>query len=607
MVRTGLLGPVDDAFLELLRLGALVSLDRVLLADGLAELVLRGVLLDLGLRLLGLLVVVLLIVGLLVVVLGLVVVLLGVVLLVVVLRLVVILLVAGLFPGLENGVDRRAHLAQLRVEGVAGAVGLTQVTVSDEVRLRRLRDSVDRELPGDRRGHSIAGLLRRGRTVVGAQHGDAEGAGVVSGHVSADDGLRDVAAARLPETTVLVRDDVVADIVPAASLLVVRLDTADDARNVFGRVAVRTGGVVHDGLLDPAGVVRAALVGLRAPGAARTDLRLRDLLRHGRDRRRSRHVVLIGHRRTVGGRNVLGGGRLGVGGLIRRRVISAFGGFRTLLVEVDGRVLGHRLSITGVTLRVDEHELGIARRGIAEDAHLHARSVRHRHRLGSLVLGLFLLLLVEGVPASPFGTVLDADLNADIGLRFGEGEADEARIVRRHVEDVRDQRDVDTVLGLLLDRAGDVLIVLGLRLLRGVLLTFALSILGLLGVLGLLVSALLVLIGRLLRLGRRRLLRGLGLVGSGRQPGRDVLCRAGRRRSGGSGIDDIGRFRLGQRSLGLEDVRQIGCRALVGGSGGGFTGFAGTGRLESVLADFQRFLGHLRRRRGRESRRCRDR
>src|SRR5699024_2935646 len=146
MVRTGLLGPVDDALLELLRLGALVSLDRVLLADGLAELVLRGVLLDLGLRLLGLLVVVLLIVGLLVVVLG----------------LVVILLVAGLFPGLENGVDRRAHLAQLRVEGVAGAVGLTQVTVSDEVRLRRLRDSVDRELPGDRRGHSIAGLLRRG-------------------------------------------------------------------------------------------------------------------------------------------------------------------------------------------------------------------------------------------------------------------------------------------------------------------------------------------------------------------------------------------------------------------------------------------------------------
>src|SRR5699024_4099388 len=131
-------------------------------------------------------------------------------------------------------------------------------------------------------------------------------------------------------------------------------------------------------------------------------------------------------------------------------------------------------------------------------------------------------------------TVLDADLNADIGLRFVEGEADEARIVRRHVEDVRDQRDIDTVLGLLLDRAGDVLIVLGLRLLRGVLLTFALSILGLLGVLGLLVSALLVLIGRLLRLGRRRLLRGLGFVGSGRKHGRDVLCRAVLRQRGGS-------------------------------------------------------------------------
>src|SRR5699024_1775453 len=114
VVRAGLLGPVDDALLELLRLGALVSLDRLLLADGLAELVLRGVLLDLGLRLLGLLVVVLLIVGLLVVVLGLVVVLLGVVLLVVVLRLVVILLVAGMFPGLESGVACRTRIAQRR-------------------------------------------------------------------------------------------------------------------------------------------------------------------------------------------------------------------------------------------------------------------------------------------------------------------------------------------------------------------------------------------------------------------------------------------------------------------------------------------------------------
>src|SRR5699024_2285478 len=146
----GLLGPVDDALLELLRLGALVSLDRLLLADGLAALVLRGVLLDLGLRLLGLLVVVLLVVVLLRVVLGLVVILLLVVLalvvvllLRVVLGLVVVLLVAGLLAGLEDGVDRRAHLAQLRVEGVARAVGLTQVTVSDEVRLRRRGDSVD--------------------------------------------------------------------------------------------------------------------------------------------------------------------------------------------------------------------------------------------------------------------------------------------------------------------------------------------------------------------------------------------------------------------------------------------------------------------------------
>src|SRR5699024_3045158 len=143
VVRAGLLGPVDDTLLELLRLGALVSLDRLLLADGLAELVLRSVLLDLGLRLLGLLVVVLLVVGLLVVVLLRVVLRLVVILLRVVLGLVVVLLAAGLLAGLEDGVDRRAHLAQLRVEGVARAVGLTQITVSDEVRLRRRGDSVD--------------------------------------------------------------------------------------------------------------------------------------------------------------------------------------------------------------------------------------------------------------------------------------------------------------------------------------------------------------------------------------------------------------------------------------------------------------------------------
>src|SRR5699024_375271 len=124
-------------------------------------------------------------------------------------------------------------------------------------------------------------------------------------------------------------------------------------------------------------------------------------------------------------------------------------------------------------------------------------------------------------------------------------------------------------------------------------------------VLGLLIVALLVLSGRLFRLGRRRLRGRLGIVGSGRQSGRDVLHGAGRRRGGG--VDDIGRVRLGQRSLGLEDVREIACGALVGGGGGGITGIAGTGRVESLLADFQRFLGHIRRRRGRESRRCRDR
>src|SRR5699024_12771416 len=67
VVRAGLLGPVAATLLELLRLGAPVCLDRLLLADGRPELVLHSVLLDLGLRLLGRLAGVHLDVGLLVV------------------------------------------------------------------------------------------------------------------------------------------------------------------------------------------------------------------------------------------------------------------------------------------------------------------------------------------------------------------------------------------------------------------------------------------------------------------------------------------------------------------------------------------------------------
>ena len=347
--------------------------------------------------------------------------------------------------------------------------------MSDQVRLRRLRDSVEGELPSDRRGDGIASLLRRSRTVVGTQHGDAEGAGVVSGDVGTDDGLRDVTAAGVPEATVLVCDDVVSDVVPAAALLVVGLDTADDSGNVGSRVAVRTGGVVDDGLLDAAGIVGAATVGLGSPRAARADLRLRHLLRHGIHRGRPGHVVLVGHRRTGGRVHILCRCRFGVSRVLGRLLRCGFrpGGVAAhLVVEFDRSILGDGLSVTGVPFRVDQHEFGLARRGIAEDAHLNSGRVRHRHRLRALVLGFFLLLFVQGVPIAPVRSVLDADLDADIGLRLGERESDETRIVLGNVEDIGDEGDIHSVFGLLTDRAGDVVFVLSLRLFGRILRAF---------------------------------------------------------------------------------------------------------------------------------------
>lgn len=353
------------------------------------------------------------------------------------------------------------------------------------------------------------------------------------------------------------------------------------------------------GLFDAAGVVGAAAVGLGTPRAARADLRLRHLLRHGVHRRRSGYVVLVGHRRTGGRVDVLCGCRLGVGrvlGRLIRRGFSTGGVAADLIVELDGIVLGDGLSVAGVPLRIDEDEFGLARCGVTEDAHLHSGSVRHRHRFRTLVLGFFLLLFVQGVPIAPFRTLLGADLDADIGLRLGEGEADQARVVRGNVEDIGDERDVHSVFGLLTDRTGNVVFALGLRFVGRILRVLVL------GLRGLGLCAL----GRsLLGLRRSRTLGRRGLVGSGGQSGGDVVDRSRRCRC--RSVDDIGHLGRGQGSLRLEDIRQIARGALVGGSGGGITGIAGTGDVESLFADVQRLFGHIRRRRGCGSRRCRDR
>src|SRR5699024_4745992 len=225
--------------------------------------------------------------------------------------------------------DVGAHVAHLRVERGARAGGLAEIAVADDgadplARQCRPvigRDTVGGQLPGDRVVDRVDRLLRRRLLLVGAHDGDAEGPGVISGDVCADHGLVQPTGTAFPEAAELVREDVVADVGPAAALRVEAVDAAEDRGDVVGTVAVGAGRVVDDRGLDGARVVGGAVAHalVRAPRLAGADRRLVDLL----DRR-----VLHGRTaRNVGG--VLRGCALGSGGRGAGR--RGLGGVRALL------------------------------------------------------------------------------------------------------------------------------------------------------------------------------------------------------------------------------------------------------------------------------------
>src|SRR5665647_145065 len=82
--------------------------------------------------------------------------------------------------------------------------------------------------PDEGRGHRA----RDGGHVEVADRRSAEGVGVVVQRVCADDGTVDAAVATLPGPAEPVDQEVVADVVPAASVDVVRVDGPDDLRHL---------------------------------------------------------------------------------------------------------------------------------------------------------------------------------------------------------------------------------------------------------------------------------------------------------------------------------------------------------------------------------------
>ena len=313
-------------------------------------------------------------------------------------------------------------------------------------------------------------LLRRCGLVVRAHHGDAEGAGVEADGVRADHGLADTARTAFPETAVLVREDVVSDVVPAAALRVEAVDAAEDRGNVACAVSVGTGRVVDDRCLDGARVVGGAVAHalLGAPRLAGADRRLVDLLHggvlHGRA---ARDVGRVLHGRVVCGCCVRSIGRGGLGG------VGAFSGVRVLggaglgvvgrrcglvaricLRREDRLVLLDSGRITRGRLRVDEDELSL--RGcvsVAEHTQLHALCAGHDERLRA-VAALVDVLDLEVGPRTPFVTGLLTDLERHVGVAF-IGHAHDARVAAGNVHGLRDRGDRGAVLGLFLDGSDD--------------------------------------------------------------------------------------------------------------------------------------------------------
>src|SRR5699024_2510348 len=152
------------------------------------------------------------------------------------------------------------------------------------------------ETPCDELRQGVFHGLRRIGTGERAHQRDAHGiavdlivTGVSPAHVLFDDGagLLDAAGTSFEHLTVLVDEEVVADIAPTAAVHVIGLRGLHDAAGLrFGiRVAARR--VVHHGALQ-FGAYRAGAItfGLGSPTTAPTDLRLGDPGRRGAPFRR---------------------------------------------------------------------------------------------------------------------------------------------------------------------------------------------------------------------------------------------------------------------------------------------------------------------------------
>ena len=163
------------------------------------------------------------------------------------------------------------------------------VAAGDE-RLRRGRVDVrDVEAPGEERGQRAARLRGDRERAVLAEHRHADGAGVESLRVRADDVALAPAVAALVDGAEAVDEEVVADVVPAVPLHVVELDRPDDRRRLGRGVAVRARRVVDD--RDP------EVGGERRPGAPDLLVGLPARARHDRGRTR----LLQRPRRHTGG------------------------------------------------------------------------------------------------------------------------------------------------------------------------------------------------------------------------------------------------------------------------------------------------------------------
>ncbi len=144
---------------------------------------------------------------------------------------------AGARVAVAGDSAKRHELAGMELEVPAGGV-------------EDLRQRVDvRDVEAPREQPHQRGSLRLRRSGGGevADERDSDRAGVESLRVRPDHVLVDAAAAAFVDRPEAVDEEVVADVVPAVALNVVDLDPAHDRRRLRARIAIRAGGVMHDG------------------------------------------------------------------------------------------------------------------------------------------------------------------------------------------------------------------------------------------------------------------------------------------------------------------------------------------------------------------------